>query len=59
MYGSSRIQTDMPRLLELSLAGRLRLNELVSRTWKLDQINEAFAELEAGHGLRSVIEFEE
>ena len=59
MYGSSRIQTDMPRLLQLAQAGRLRLEELVSRTWKLDQINEAFAELESGHGLRSVISFED
>ena len=58
MYGSARVKTDMPRLLDLYRKGRLKLDELVSKTWQLDQINEAFAEMESGHGLRGLIVFD-
>jgi len=55
MYGSARVKIDMPRLLDLYRKGRLKLDELVSKTWRLDQINEAFEEMESGHGLRGLI----
>ncbi len=58
MYGSSRMSIDMPALLDLYRDGRLKLDELVSRTWKLDQINEAFDDLKSGRGLRGVVRFE-
>ncbi len=59
MYGSSRMRTDMPRLLDLYRVGRLKLDELVSQTYRLDQINEAFEELKAGRGRRGVILFDD
>jgi S-(hydroxymethyl)glutathione dehydrogenase/alcohol dehydrogenase len=57
MMGSNRFPIDIPRLIELYMQGRLRLDELISRRIKLEQINEALDELKAGQLARSVIEF--
>ena len=48
---------DIPRYVDLHMAGRLKLDELVSRTHPLEDINEAFAALKAGEVARSVIVF--
>ncbi|KAI9003847.1 alcohol dehydrogenase zinc-binding domain-containing protein [Hyaloraphidium curvatum] len=55
MYGSARPQLDMPRLLALYKQGRLKLDELISKTFTLEQINEGFEELKAGGIARGVI----
>jgi S-(hydroxymethyl)glutathione dehydrogenase/alcohol dehydrogenase len=44
-YGGADVRRDLPRLLELYRAGRLKLDELVTRTYRLDEINEAFADM--------------
>ncbi|HEX2040560.1 MAG TPA: Zn-dependent alcohol dehydrogenase, partial [Acidimicrobiales bacterium] len=41
-YGSSNVQKDVPKLVELYKSGQLKLDELISRTIKLDEVNEAF-----------------
>ncbi len=58
-YGSSRLRADIPRLLALYRAGRLALDELVTATFPLDQVNDAVAALDRGDGLRSVLVMEE
>jgi Zn-dependent alcohol dehydrogenase len=55
IYGSTRPQTDFPRLFDLYRRGRLPLDRLVSREWPLDQVNEAYAALLAGTVARSVL----
>lgn len=57
--GSNQFPIDMPRLVELYLQGRLKLDELVSRRIGLAEINTAFDEMKAGNGAvaRSVICF--
>jgi S-(hydroxymethyl)glutathione dehydrogenase/alcohol dehydrogenase len=57
-YGSSRPHEDMPRLLGLYEEGKLKLDELITTTYRLDQINQAFADMEAGINARGVILFE-
>lgn len=47
-YGSTRPRIDMPRLLDFYVDGRLLLDELVTRTYPLEQINEAFDDLGRG-----------
>src|SRR4051794_20044951 len=47
-YGSTRPRIDMPRLIDFYLDGRLLLDELVTRTYPLAQINEAFDDLGQG-----------
>lgn len=54
-YGSTRPRVDMPRLLEMYMDGKLKIDELVSRTFTLDQVNEAYDAMQAGEVARSVV----
>lgn len=56
-YGSCRPRVDMPELLRLYEEGTLKLDELITRQYRLEQINEAFADMEAGENARGVIVF--
>ena len=55
MYGSSRPHVDMPRLIELYMNNKLKLDELVTRTYALDEVNDAMTALEKGEVARSVV----
>lgn len=55
--GSTRLQIDIPRLIDHYLRGRLLLDELISRRYPLEQINEAIESMERGEALRNVIVF--
>jgi S-(hydroxymethyl)glutathione dehydrogenase/alcohol dehydrogenase len=57
MYGSVRPNLDFPKLCDLYLDGRLMIDQLISRTWKLDEINEGFAALRGGQVARGVVVF--
>jgi NDMA-dependent alcohol dehydrogenase len=57
LYGSADMARDVPRLIGLYRAGRLKLDELVTRRYALAQVNEAFAALEKGEVVRGVITF--
>jgi len=56
-YGSSRPRIDFPRIIELTVAGKLKVEELISRRYTLDQINEGFDRLGRGEVARGVIVF--
>jgi S-(hydroxymethyl)glutathione dehydrogenase/alcohol dehydrogenase len=56
-YGSSDVQRDVPKLIDLYQKGQLKLDELVSRTITLDQVNEAFDAMKTGEVARSVIQY--
>ena len=56
--GSNRFRIDMPRFVDFYLAGKLHLDLMISRRIRLDEINEALAELERGELARSVITFQ-
>ncbi len=55
VYGSGQPARDIPRLAALYQEGKLKLRELVSRTYALGEINEAFAALASAAGARGVI----
>lgn len=57
LYGEMNPREAMPRLLSMYEAGTLKLDELVTRRYKLDDINEAMRDLRAGRNIRGVIEF--
>ena len=57
MYGSVRPNIDFPRLVDLYLDGRLKIDQLVSRTYKLEEINEGFTALRTGQVARGVVVF--
>jgi len=56
-YGSTRQTYDMPWLMELYRQKRLKIDELITRRYKLGEINEAYAALKNGEVNRSVIMF--
>ena len=56
--GDVVIARDIPWLVDLYRQDRLKLNELVSRTWPLEQINEAIADTKTGAAKRNVIVFD-
>jgi S-(hydroxymethyl)glutathione dehydrogenase/alcohol dehydrogenase len=58
MYGSSQPMVTFPRLLDLYKSGKLKLDELISRTYPVEQINEAFEALGNGEVARSTLSFE-
>ncbi|NJN81399.1 MAG: Zn-dependent alcohol dehydrogenase [Caldilineaceae bacterium] len=55
--GGTRLSTQVPQLVELYQHGRLKLDELISRRYPLEEINEAIADMESGAALRNVIVF--
>ena len=56
-YGSANVQVEVPRLLALYRRGKLKLDELVTRTYPLSAVNEAFADLSSGANARGVVVF--
>ena len=56
-YGSGRPLVDFPKLCSLYKQGKLMLDELVTATYSIDQIQQAFQDLEAGVNARGVIRF--
>jgi S-(hydroxymethyl)glutathione dehydrogenase/alcohol dehydrogenase len=56
--GSNQFPVDMPRLVDFYMKGHLKLDQLISRRLRLDQINEGFAEMKTGAVARSVIVFD-
>ncbi len=58
-YGSCNPPADFPLFIELFQAGRLPLDRLVSREYRLSEINEAYANLASGQDLRGLIVFDE
>jgi len=55
LYGSANVRRDMPLLLDLYMQKRLKIDELVSKRIKLDDVNAAFEAMEKGEVARSVI----
>jgi Zn-dependent alcohol dehydrogenase len=54
-YGTARPHTDFPRLIQLYKSGKLKLDELVTRTYPLERVNDAFEALAKEEVARSVL----
>jgi S-(hydroxymethyl)glutathione dehydrogenase/alcohol dehydrogenase len=54
-YGSGQPLRDIPRLVALHAEGKLKLGEIATRRYRLDQINDALAALAAGEPGRGII----
>ncbi|MBI2207189.1 MAG: Zn-dependent alcohol dehydrogenase [Candidatus Rokubacteria bacterium] len=57
IYGSARPRHDIPMLIDLYRAKKLKLDELLTRSYPFEEINEAYAALERGEVARSVVTF--
>jgi NDMA-dependent alcohol dehydrogenase len=59
VYGFASPRLQIPELLALYRSGELQLRELVTRRYRLDEINQGYADLEAGSNLRGVLVFDQ
>jgi S-(hydroxymethyl)glutathione dehydrogenase / alcohol dehydrogenase len=55
--GSNHFRVHMPQYIDLYLQGRLKLDEMVTRTGSLEDVNEAFRAMKAGEVARTVLKF--
>jgi len=54
-YGDANVHADFPKLLGLYQNGRLNLDDMVTRTYRIDQAQQAIGDLEKGLNARGVI----
>jgi len=57
IFGSGNPRFDIPRILDLYRAGQIKLDELVTQTYALDQINQGYQDMRDGKNIRGVITF--
>ncbi len=53
--GTTRLNVDVPKLVALYQNGRLKLDELITKRYPLEQVNEAIGSVERGEALRNLI----
>jgi NDMA-dependent alcohol dehydrogenase len=58
IFGSGNPRYDVPNLLSMYRAGKLKLDELVTRTYALEEINQGYEDMRAGRNIRGVIVFD-
>ena len=55
IFGSLNPRADIPALLDMYRAGQLKLDELITKTYSIEQINEGYRAMRDGENLRGVI----
>jgi S-(hydroxymethyl)glutathione dehydrogenase/alcohol dehydrogenase len=56
-FGGARGRTDVPKIVDWVMDGKLKIDELITHKLKLEDINEGFALMERGESIRSVVVF--
>jgi S-(hydroxymethyl)glutathione dehydrogenase/alcohol dehydrogenase len=59
VFGGGNPRFDIPKLLGLYREGKLKLDELITRTYRLEDINQGYADMNAGKNIRGVIMYGE
>jgi Zn-dependent alcohol dehydrogenase len=57
LYGMRAPRRQVPQLLDLYRNGLLKLDELITRRYRLDEVNQGYDDLLAGLNIRGVIDF--
>ena len=57
VFGSGNPRADIPALLSMYREGTLKLDELITTRYSLDQVNQGYEDMRAGKNIRGVIEF--
>lgn len=58
LFGSANPRADIPKLIELTAAGLLDLDGLVTQTYTLDQVNTGYEDMRSGRNIRGVLVYE-
>src|SRR5881392_2722255 len=56
-FGGARGRTDVPKIVDWYMEGKLNIDDLITHTLKLDDINQGFELMKSGESIRSVVEF--
>jgi S-(hydroxymethyl)glutathione dehydrogenase / alcohol dehydrogenase len=56
-FGGARGRSDVPKIVDWVMDGKLRIDELITHKLKLEDINEGFGLMERGESIRSVVVF--
>jgi S-(hydroxymethyl)glutathione dehydrogenase/alcohol dehydrogenase len=56
-YGAANPATDIPFILQLYRDGLMQLDDMVTREYNLEDINQAFEDMLAGRNIRGVVRF--
>jgi S-(hydroxymethyl)glutathione dehydrogenase / alcohol dehydrogenase len=56
-FGGARGRTDVPRIVDWYMEGKINIDDLITHTMPLDEINRAFELMHAGESIRSVVTF--
>ena len=58
IYGACNPLVDVPRLVSLYKSGQLKLDELITRRYKLEDVNQGYQDMLDGKNIRGVINIE-
>ena len=56
-FGGARGRTDVPRIVDWYMDGKIRIDEMITHTLPLERINEAFDLMHSGESIRTVVTF--
>ena len=56
-FGGARGRTDVPRIVDWYMDGRIRIDDLITHTLPFERINDAFDLMERGESIRSVVTY--
>jgi S-(hydroxymethyl)glutathione dehydrogenase/alcohol dehydrogenase len=56
-FGGARGRRDVPRIVEWYMNGKIHIDDLITAQLPLERINEAFDQMHAGHGVRTVVRY--
>jgi Zn-dependent alcohol dehydrogenase len=58
LFGSSNAQVEIPRILNLYRQGQVKLDELVTTTYSLKDINQGYEDMRNGRNIRGMITYD-
>ena len=58
LMGSNRFPVDMPRLVDFYMSGQLKLDEIITQEYTLDEVQNGYDDLAAGINVRGVVKFD-
>jgi Zn-dependent alcohol dehydrogenase len=58
IFGNANPRYDIPRLLDLYMEGKLKLDEMVTTTYTLDEINQGYQDMRDGRNIRGVVVYD-
>ena len=58
LFGSGNPRADIPALISLYREGQLKLDELITKTYTLDQVNDGYQDMRDGKNIRGVMVYD-